>query len=236
MTLLVVSIAFIIYRMADGFVVARGRKDYELKSYNKWYYYWLYALAIIILRTFLDFQTSTGIQTFRMTSSPMSPTLQVGDWVVADLNPKQSKKFDYGDIVIFNSPTEAIWVFRVVGMPKDSIEIKEGKIYINGELNQISETNESKIDDMEAIEYTEILQNKKAIKTFRIKTNPFPDSRTFNKYLIPENEYFLLGDNRDNSYDSRFIGTIKEKDILGKVIYSYWGNTSDRINIDFRLE
>jgi signal peptidase I len=56
------------------------------------------------------------------------------------------------------------------------------------------------------------------------------------KKLIPENEYFLMGDNRDNAFDSRFIGTIKKEDILGRVIYSYWGNTSDRINIDFRLQ
>ncbi len=46
--------------------------------------------------------------------------------------------------------------------------------------------------------------------------------------------YYLLGDNRDDAADSRYIGSIKRHDILGRIIYSYWGKTTDRINIDFR--
>ena len=43
-----------------------------------------------------------------------------------------------------------------------------------------------------------------------------------------------MGDNRDNAMDSRYIGVLKEHEIKGKVVFSYWGNTNDRINIDFR--
>jgi len=53
---------------------------------------------------------------------------------------------------------------------------------------------------------------------------------------IPPNCYYLLGDNRDNAMDSRYVGVVNKDEIKGKIVYSYWGKTYDRINIDFRNE
>lgn len=166
----------------------------------------------------------------------MVPTLQPGDRVVAQLNAYKETKIEYGDIVVFNSPKGGIWTFRVIALPLDSIEIVDGSVLVNGQLNEIKEGKEYSSDDQEVIEFEEQLKNKKKIKTLRFKNNSFPDTRTMAKKLIPENEYFLMGDSRDNALDSRFIGTIKKDDILGRIIYSYWANTWDRINIDLRLE
>jgi signal peptidase I len=162
--------------------------------------------------------------------------LQPGDRVVAHLNSYKETKIEYGDIVVFNSPKGGIWTSRVIGLPLDSIEIVDGSVFVNGQLNEIREGKEYNSQDEEVIEFEEELKNKKKIKTLRFKNNSFPDARTMAKRLIPENEYFLMGDSRDNAFDSRFIGTIKEEDILGRVIYSYWGNSSDRINIDFKMK
>lgn len=236
MIMLVVAIVFVIYRMADGYIVAKRLKDYELKAINKWYVYLLIALTLIGIRVFLDAPTSTGIQTFKIPTPSMVPTLQPGDRVVAQLNAYKETKIEYGDIVVFNSPKGGIWTFRVIGLPLDSIEIIDGGVSVNGQMSEIKEGKEYQSDDQEVIEFEEELENKKKIKTLRFKNNSFPDARTMTKKLIPENEYFLMGDSRDNALDSRFIGTIKKEDILGRVIYSYWGNSSDRINIDLRLE
>jgi len=236
MIMLVVATTFVVYRMADGYIVAKRLKDYELKAINKWYVYLFYTLSLVGIRLFLDAPTSTGIQTFKIPTPSMVPTLLQGDRVVAQLNAYNKTLIDYGDIVVFNSPEGGIWTFRVVGLPLDSIEIIDGKVSVNGQLNEVKEGARYLSDGQEVIEFEEQLQNNKRIKTVRFKSNSFPDARTMAKKLIPENEYFLMGDNRDNAFDSRFIGTIKKEDILGRVIYSYWGNTSDRINIDFRLQ
>jgi signal peptidase I len=236
MVMLVVAIAFVIYRMEDGYIVAKRLKDYELKAINKWYIYLLVALALIGIRVFLDAPTSTRIQTFKIPTPSMIPTLQPGDRVVAQLNAYKETKIEYGDIVVFNSPKGGIWTFRVIGLPLDSIEIIDGNVSVNGRQNEIKEGKEYLSDDQTVIEFEEELENKKKIKTLRFKNNSFPDARIMARKLIPENEYFLMGDSRDNALDSRFIGTIKKEDILGRVIYTYWGNSSDRINIDLRLE
>jgi signal peptidase I len=83
--LVVFSLSFIIYRMTDGFIQAKKLIDYELKSYNKWYVYLSFVIVLAIVRTFLDLPTSTGIQTFKIPTPSMNPTMQPGDRVVASL-------------------------------------------------------------------------------------------------------------------------------------------------------
>jgi signal peptidase I, bacterial type len=235
-TLVVFAIIFIIYRMADGFIQAKKLVNYELKSYNKWYLYLSFVIVTGIVRTFLDLPASTGIQTFKIPTPSMNPTMQPGDRVVASLNYYDNNPIQQGDIVVFNSPQGGIWTFRVIGLPSDSIEIKEGKVYVNNQLNELTATGEYVLDDQDVVQYQEQLNPTKKIKTLRYKKVLMTDTQTFDKIGVPANEYFLLGDNRDNAFDSRFLGTIKRDDILGRVIYSYWGNTSDRINMDFTKE
>ncbi len=229
-------ISFLVYRMADGFIQARKHRNDKLKSYNKWYVYLSFALAFGAIRIFLDFSTSAGIQTFNIPTPAMHPTMQPGDKVVASLRYYDNNPIRQGDIVVFNSPRGGIWTFRVIGLPGDSIEIREGKVYLNSGLNELAADVEYILDNQEVIQYREQLNPAKIILTLRHKNLAFPEPRTYGKTLVPENEYFLMGDNRDNAFDSRFIGTIKESDILGRVIYGYWGATSDRRNIDFTRE
>lgn len=235
-TLLVFSLSFIIYRMADGFIQAKKLTNHELKSYNKWYVYLSFVIVLGIVRTFLDLPASTGIQTFKIPTPSMNPTMQPGDRVVASLNYYDNNPIQQGDIVVFNSPQGGIWTFRVIGLPSDSIEIKEGKVYVNNQLNELTATGEYVLDDQDVVQYQEQLNPTKKIKTLRYKKILMTDTQTFDKIGVPANEYFLMGDNRDNAFDSRFLGTIKRDDILGRVVYSYWGNTSDRINMDFIKE
>ena len=234
--LAVFSLSFIIYRMTDGFTQAKKLINYELKSYNKWYVYLSFVIVLGFVRTFLDLPASTGIQTFKIPTPSMSPTIQPGDRVVASLNYYDNNSIQQGDIVVFNSPQGGVWTFRVIGLPNDSIEIKEGKVYVNNQLNELMTTKEYVLDDQEVIQYQEQINPTKTIKTLRYKKNLMSDTQTFEKTRVPDNEYFLMGDNRDNAYDSRFIGTTKKEDIVGRVIYSYWGKRYDRINIDFKKE
>jgi signal peptidase I len=77
-TLLVFSLSFLIYRIADGFIQAKKLTSYELKSYNKWYIYLSFVVVLGIVRTFLDLPASTGVQTFKIPTPSMNPTMQQG--------------------------------------------------------------------------------------------------------------------------------------------------------------
>jgi signal peptidase I len=235
-TLFVFSILFVIYRMADGFIQARKLNSYELKPFNKWYIYVFISVILVVSKMFPDLPSGTGIQTFSIPTVSMIPTIQPGDRVVASLNYYDTCQIQYGDIVVFKSPLGGVWAFRVIGLPNDSIEIKEGRVYVNNTVNKVTLIGESSLGDQEIVQFQEHLTPTKVIKTISHKQELFKEARTYQKRRVPENEYFLMGDNRDDAYDSRFIGTIDKSDILGRVIYSYWGVTSDRINVDFREE
>ena len=138
---------------------------------------------------------------FRVPTENMLPTIQVGDTCVVDqYSSFEIKRFD---IVMFKAPESAKrmmretgdikYISRIIGLPKEKLEIRDNKIFINDKL---LEESFEKIDEDN--------HNQKWVPAI----------------VIPENEYFLLGDNRPRSLDSRYWkpATIKKEDILGKVI------------------
>ncbi len=125
----------------------------------------------------------------------MSPALKVGDTCV--INKFDDSAIQRFDIVVFNAPediklgekSDVKVVSRIIGLPNEKIEIKQGKVFINDKL--LDEPFEKTLDT----------------------------EKGFSAYVIPENEYFLLGDNRPQSLDSRYWKkpTIPKQDISGKV-------------------
>lgn len=107
---------------------------------------------------------------------------------------KVDKSYKRYDIVVIKEGNERI-IKRIIGMPGESIKIVEGIIYINGEA----------IEDKYASTYTEDFSLSK-----------------FDLEVIPEDSYFVLGDNRKVSKDSRLLGPINKKQIQGKAIYRIW--------------
>ena len=101
-----------------------------------------------------------------------------------------------GDVIVFNPPNnqKADYVKRIIGLPGETIEIKDGDVYIDGE--PISES--------------------------YIKASP---KYTFSPLTIPDDEYFVLGDNRNNSNDSHNGWTVEEESIIGKTWLAIWPPT-----------
>ena len=133
---------------------------------------------------------------FVVPTPSMEPTLKVGDKVIIN---KLSFKFDSikrGDIIAFHSPIEEgkELVKRAVGIEGDEISLtSEGELYINGE-----KIAEDYLPDSVNISYMNQL------------------------FVVKENEIFAMGDNRNNSYDSRFFGNISENNVYGKLLTIYW--------------
>ena len=130
----------------------------------------------------------------------MEPTLQTGDIMIVN-KIANNLGIDYkrGDIVIVNSPIEdKLYIKRVIGLPSDKIFIKDGSFYIND--HKLNEN--------------------------YLKDNTITKETTFiNSWNLESDEYFLVGDNREKSNDSRKFGPIKRSDFVGKAflrIYPFY--------------
>jgi signal peptidase I len=188
------------------------------------------ALAIAILlalfiRTFI-------VQAFKIPSGSMKPTLIVGDHLlvnkfvygiripIVDRLLIQFKKPKRGDILVFKWPKDESkdFIKRVIGIEGDLIEIRNDILYVNGQkvvTEYIEKYNDGDIS--EADRYKEYLgDNKHCIIDQYVKYEDFGPVN------VPENSVFVMGDNRDNSQDSRYWGFVKLNKIKGKALIIYW--------------
>ncbi|MCP4342811.1 MAG: signal peptidase I [Desulfobulbaceae bacterium] len=171
-------------------------------------------ILALFIRTFV-------VQAFKIPSGSMLPTLLIGDHLLVN-------KFIYGirvpftgkilvpiknpihgDVVVFRFPKDRSidYIKRVVGTPGDTVEIKAKKVFINGKP----------INDAHAHVSSPTILN----------ANASPRDN-FGPILVPEDRIFVMGDNRDNSYDSRFWGFVDQRDVLGKAFILYWSWDIDK--------
>jgi len=134
------------------------------------------------------------IQVSVVPSPSMEPTLMVKDRLFVNRIVYTLSDPKRGDIVVFKSPFKdgKDFVKRLVGMPGDTLHIEDGNIFVNGKLLVLVGVNEAR------------------------------DESNLTPIVIPTGNYFLMGDNRANSYDSRFWGFVPREDVLGKAWFTFW--------------
>ena len=194
-----------------------------------------YALIIAI------FIRSIFIQPFYIPSSSMEPNLLVGDRLFVTKYSYGYSKHSFpfspnlfkgrimfsepkrGDVIVFKTPADnrTDYIKRLIGLPGDEIQFIDGSLYVNN--NQIIKTLVSSTDvifcgnqTIKVNTFEEKLPNGKKYKATYRKEYSFQNS---DKFLIPENHFFFLGDNRDCSKDSRFlseVGYVHENNLVGK--------------------
>lgn len=135
------------------------------------------------------------VEVLRVSSDSMSPTLQANDRVLASKSAYRFSKPERGDLAVFKNSQKSgeITIKRVVGLPGDTVALEDGRLSINGEPRKEPYTDR------------------------RVE-----DSTFYGPATVPEGHLFVLGDNRTNSVDSRFLGPVPEGDLLGKVILRLW--------------
>ncbi len=186
-------------------------------------------LLALIVRTFIF----TG---YRVPTSSMSPTLFPGDFIFAYRLPygikvpftdtKIAMSVPHrGDIVVFTYAEQAkvSYVKRVVGLPGDRIEIENGKLIVNGEKLLYKELSENQsqalLKDLSGSEFFKAVEEGAGEGARTLLFQKTQKNNHFGPLIVPPQEVFLLGDNRDSSDDSRYWGSVPISRVEGQVVF-----------------
>ncbi|MEW5758283.1 MAG: signal peptidase I [Candidatus Omnitrophota bacterium] len=169
-------------------------------------------ILAMVVRTFI-------VQAFKIPTGSMRMTLIEGDHILVnkfiygaripltDIRLPKVREPKRGDVIVFLEPEEQkkYFIKRLIGLPGETIEIKDGNIYINGKI----------IDN-------NLINN-------RYYYNKGDFGEAGKKITIPSNSYFVLGDNSNSSRDSRYWGFLPKKNLTGQAMLIYWPITRIRI-------
>ena len=157
----------------------------------------------------------------------MVPTLLVGDRLVADGWSFWHKDPERGQVVVFNYPKDPSvkYVKRLVGIPGDRIEIKDGELYLNGKMVEQERTGRT-VEPVAGWQPVEYMENLAGVKHIVYRTQPMLVDE-YGPVTVPPGEYFMMGDNRDRSNDSRFWGFVRRDQIVGTMTYVYFSWDGD---------
>ena len=219
-----------IIALIDSYYVAKNtRPDYQLKDYNRWYVYLLVVLVNIAAASGSSFNVRANfMQSFRCVSQNMAPNLIKGDRVLANKTVYRTETVERGDIVIFHGfKGRRKLIRRVVAIGGDTIEIKSGALYVNGEQLERLSVSASELTALKDIIDREVLYEVNGdAKYLILPTKPGKDnlqaSRDFEKMEVPPGHCFVLCDNRDVNHDSRQFGPVPLASIKGRIGHIYW--------------
>ena len=215
-----------------------------------WWLDWTAGLFPVIISVF--FLRSFIVEPFKIPSGSMIPTLLVGDLILVNkfhyglrlpvLNTKmtEGEKPQRGDVMVFRYPPKPSldYIKRVVGVPGDTVAYLNKRLTINGQAVPTDSVPE--FFDEDAMRYFKQFEEKFGTQSHRVLNDEqrppfvpgadkFPGSEGCNYTIegvtckVPEGHYFMMGDNRDNSMDSRYWGFVPEKNIVGKAFF-VWMN------------
>jgi signal peptidase I len=177
-------------------------------------------ILALFIRTFV-------VQAFKIPTGSMEENLLIGDHLLVNkfvLGPTASPferallptgTIKRSDVIVFKFPVEPErdFIKRVIGLPGETVEVKEKKVYINGKP----------LDEP----YVHFLEPPSTNSEFHEVTS-FDVRERYGPVTVPRDQYFVMGDNRDNSQDSRYWGFLPRENVKGKALIIYWSYEAGR--------
>ena len=185
----------------DRFSTSTGEREGAYgREWNPWA---LFMMVVVAVDLVFGLVRPFVVEPMSVPSASMAPTLEPGDRVLTNKLIYDFADPDRGDLVVFESVDERKdeeIVKRVVGLPGEEISVQEGVLLVNGEPRHEP--------------YLLAAQER--------PTNETPGIDSFGPMVVPQNHVFVMGDNRTNSYDSRFFGPVPEENLVGEVSMRFW--------------
>ncbi len=227
-------IAFVIYVLIDSIIWAKKQREYKLKPINNWrYYIGFIATWYLLVSTMPNLiKEIVKYEAFEIPTPSMEPSVMVGDRIMATkIKPEE---IEIGDLITFTKDDGQKYLSRAVGLPGQTIEIKDDKVIVNGKSEIWEKSVKITSGEYEYQTFKSELPNGKQIGTQKIlkfRNNAIPPQEISNRKIItiPDNQVYVLGDNRNNSMDSRMYGNVEFESIDKQVHYIWWSNDISRI-------
>ncbi len=177
-------------------------------------------ILALFIRTFV-------VQAFKIPTGSMEENLLIGDHLLVNkfvFGPTATSlerrllpigTIKRGDVIVFKYPEEPDrdFIKRVIGLPGETVEVREKKVYVNGQG----------LDEP----YVHFLQPPSTNSEFH-ETTSFDVRERYGPVTVPPNQYFVMGDNRDNSQDSRYWGFLPRENVKGKALVIYWSYQAEK--------
>jgi signal peptidase I len=214
-------------------------QEYRLKPYNQWYVYLLLvALAGVEQQALTSFLRTRFAQAVKNVAGSMLPTLMPGDRIVVSKRAYTKRTPQRGDVITFRYPRNpsVMFVKRVIAVGGDVVRIRNKKVYLNGQpLFEPYAQFQSRGEDLPARDdfppSGAVLETPLASALDSAWKHEIPAFTRTDGLHIPPDCVFVLGDNRDDSWDSRFYGFVPRANVLGRVrtIYFSWDAKAHRV-------
>lgn len=198
------AVSAAVWLWTDAWWQARKAGDYQLKWYNRWYVYLALIVGLhVVARPMLaQFRgTIFGYNTYRIPSSNMLPTIRIGELVVADA--REPADIRRGQIIVFDFPPDpsVTYIKRVIGLPGELVTVRGATVLINGV----------------------------PLEEDYLDPSRWQRSLASASYVVPAGSLFVLGDNRDNSLDSRRWGFVPISNVRDEVTFVWYSPEPGRI-------
>jgi signal peptidase I len=194
-------------------------------------------LLFLLIRTFL-------VEAFKIPSGSMENTLQVGDFLLVNKLvygaevPFTHKRLprlrepQHGDVIVFEWPEDPTknFVKRLVGLPGDTVEMREGSLIRNGRAVNEQYVEHTEPPEMDPSPEDFRWQREYLVRSAAAATGYRPSRNNWGPLVVPKGNYFVLGDNRDNSLDSRYWGWVADSLVKGRPFVIYYSYSPDSVD------